>query len=197
MGRVEATIALEGTRRRHSSVEELLREVFQTAATAGQARSVLLAQILGRMPGARSEFTPLEVATEAVNLRGLALRAAGFMGARALVAVYEYPTDTTIAGEERAIRLCAQYCRAKNERITDTDFAADAVRDYAGKRMQRTYVKWGKRLHKSPRTLQRWATSKFIGDHSVMQTMDTLIIGALGRVEIALADRGIAWLRDG
>lgn len=183
----------EETSRKHVSIDDLLAEVFKVAATAGKQRSVLLAHMMGLTRGG-GEFTGLELATEAVNIRGMALRAAGFMGARALTAMYEYPVDdSTRRAEDSAIERCAFYCMAENSRLRDKFFVQDAVRDYCNKRMHHDYDWWSKHCDRTIRTLHTWAKSKVPADRSVHGTMTRLTVPAIARVEAMLYERGIQW----
>lgn len=183
----------EETSRRHASIHELLVEVFKVAATAGRQRSVLLAHMMGLTRGG-GEFTGLELAVEAVNLRGMALRAAGFMGSRALTAIYEYPVDDpTRRAEDTAVERCAFYCMSENSRLRDKFFVQDAVRDFCDKRMHHDYDWWSKHCDRTIRTLHTWSKSKVPADRSVHGTMTRLTVPAIARVEAMLYERGIHW----
>ena len=186
---------LEQTRLRHASIDELLGEVFRTAATAGRQRSVLLAAMMGRIRGG-AEYSSLEIATEAVALRGAAIRAAGHMGARAVVAMYEYPVDdSTQRSEDLAIEICAHECLSHNERLRDQYFVRDCIRLWAGKRMHHDFDWWGKHLDRSPRTLEfRWCRrSGETGDMSVHAQMIRLLGRAHASIEAMLDERGVEW----
>lgn len=187
--------AREETRRRHASIEDLLHEVFRTAATAGRQRCELLAAVLGHSRG-HGDLSPLEVATEAINLRGLAIRAGGMMGGRALTACYEFPMDpSTRRAEDTAITLCAQYCMSHNDRLRDRFFVMDAVRDWANKRMHHDYAWWAKHMDRNQRHIEyRWAKhSNEPGALTVANLMDRIMSPALARVENMLDTRGIDW----
>lgn len=185
----------EETRRKHDSIDDLLREVFRTAATAGRQRCELLAAVLGHSRG-HGDLSPLEVATEAINLRGLAIRAGGMMGGRALTAFYEFPMDpSTRNAEETAITLCAQYCMSHNDRLRDRFFVMDAVRDWANKRMHHDYAWWAKHMDRSQRHIEyRWSKpSNEPGAITVANLMNRLKTPALARVEAMLDQRNISW----
>jgi hypothetical protein len=194
MPQQHASPIVEQTRNRHHSVDELLAEVFKVAATAGRQRSVLLAVMMGLTRGG-GDITPLEAATEAVNMRGMAIRAAGELGGAALVAVYEYPVDaSTRQAEGEAIDRCVDYCMSENTRLRNRFFVADVIRDISGKRMHHTYDWWSTHCDRTIRTLHRWSKSKAIEDRSISVTMKHLVVPALVRVQGILEQRGIEWM---
>lgn len=187
----------EQTRRQHHSIDDLLHEVFRTAATAGRQRCELLAAVLGYSRG-HGDLTGLEIAAEAINIRRAALDAAGMMGARALVARYEFPVDaSTRASEDTALERCAAYCMAHNERLRGHYFVQDAIRDWANKRMQHDYAWWAHHLDRNQRHIEyRWAKrSSERGALTIFNLMDRIYLPALGRVEDMLERRAIEWQR--
>lgn len=188
-------MAQEETYRRHHSIEDLLHDVFRAAATAGAQRCELLAAVLGYARG-HGDLSPLEIATEAINLRGLAIRAAGMMGGRALSACYEFPMDdSTRRAEDTAITLCAQYCMGHNDRLRDRFFVMDAVRDWANKRMHHDYAWWAQHMDRNQRHIEyRWSKpSNEPGAMTVANLMNRITTPALARVEHMLEERGIDW----
>ena len=169
--------------------------MFGSGATAGRQRCELLAAVLGLSRG-YGDLSPLEIATEAVNLRGAMIRAAGMMGGRAVVAMYEYPVDpSTRSAEEAAISLCAAWCMSHNERLRDRFFVMDAVRDWASKRMHHDYAWWAQHMDRNQRHIEyRWAKrSVDPGALTVANQMVRLIVPAYARIEAMLEFRGIAW----
>lgn len=185
----------EQVRRQHASIDDLMADVFRTAATAGRQRCELLAAVLGLSRG-YGDLSALEIATEAINIRGAAIRAAGMMGGRALVARYEFPVDaSTRSAEDTATNLVAAYCMSQNERLRDRFFVADAVRDWANKRMHHDYAWWAQHLDRNQRHIEyRWAKrSSEAGANTVFNVCDRLLTPAMRRIEDMLDARGIAW----
>ena len=184
---------MEETLQKYDSLEDLLYAVFRTAATAGREKSELLAAIMGIARGG-GDLSSLEVAAEAVNIRHLALREAGYMGQHPMCAKYAYPVDrSTRRHEQYAIKRCAQYCMAANDRLRDGYFVQDAVRDFCSKKMHHDYKWWAEHLERSQRTVEfRWAKGQ-PADKSIHQTMIKLLAPAEARVATALYARGIQW----
>ena len=185
----------EHTRRNYRSIEELLSHTFRTASTAGRGSPEPLAAVLGISRGF-GEYTPLEVATEAVNMRQLAMRSAGFMGKHILVALYAYPVqDSERAEELHSMTVLAGYCIGLNERLKDKHFVVDAVRDYCDKRMHHDYEWWAAHLGKHRRHIEyRWVKrSTEPGAKTIHNLLGQLSSGAHARVEEALERRNIDW----
>lgn len=192
---------MEQTRKHHASLQEMLADVFRTAATAGRSLMPQMAAT-GYARGV-DDLTPLEVATEAVNLRRLAMRAAGFLGQRYLIAAYEYPVDDLMRDrEEYATLQVASYCISHKPQLRDRYLVADLVRDYVGKARKgghqiirgkavanHTDEWWSAHNHITTRTISNWKVA-------VQTQLQPLEFQVLARVDIAFADRGIEWRVD-
>jgi hypothetical protein len=176
---------------------------FRTAATAGEKRSDLLLAAMGLSRGA-GELTALEIATEAVMLRHLALDAAGVMGARYLVARFEYPIDAPSRSRERWSTVkCAQGCIAQAPCLGDLWLIYDLVRDFVDKpRSGGSETKGEKngRRRVMIHTDEWWARHSRIAIRSIYyhksavnRHMESLEVQALDRVAIKLNERGITW----
>lgn len=187
----------EETRRRYDNVDELLADVFRVSAVGGRQSCAALAGFLARTLG-YGTLTRMEIATEAINLRGAAIRAAGELGGAALVGVYEFPCDDrTRESEHRALDQVAQHCIRENHLLRDRLFVADGIRNLVGKRMHHGYGWWAERLGRQPSYIERTLVKDTRPtSRSVRATMRHLVVPALARVEHMLAERGIEW-REG
>ncbi len=194
---------IEHTLHSYAALSDLMTGAFRTAATAGEKRSDLLLAAMSVSRGA-GELTALEIATEAIMLRRLALDAADTMGAWYLIARFEYPIDERERNRERWATLkCAQWCIAQAPCLGDPWLIYDLVRDFVDKpRSGGSETKGRKngRRRVMIHSDEWWAchsriTARTIHNYksAVNKPMESLEVRSLDRVAIALEGRGIKW----